>query len=66
MEKSKNVQTTPPLAPTASATGPCPTTIRIVGRYGTGSLPRTIASPDRPIWDLIVLVSYHSLAYYFS
>ena len=32
---------TPP-APTASATGPCPTVIKIVGRPGTGSLPSTI------------------------
>ena len=34
--ESKNVQTTP--APTASAVGPCPTVIKIVGRPGTGSL----------------------------
>ena len=33
----------PPPAPTASAVGPCPTVIQIVGRPGTGSLPRTIA-----------------------
>ena len=36
----------PPPAPTASAVGPCPTVIQIVGRPGTGSLPRTIAPPD--------------------
>ena len=47
IEESQNVQTTPP-APTASAIGPCPTTIQIVGRPGTGSLPRTIAPPDHP------------------
>ena len=35
-----------PPAPTASAIGPCPTIIQIVGRPGTGSLPRTIAPPD--------------------
>ena len=29
----------PPPAPTASAVGPCPTIIQIVGRPGTGSLP---------------------------
>ena len=29
----------PPPAPTASAIGPCPTVIKIVGRPGTGSLP---------------------------
>ena len=38
----------PPLAPTASAVGPCPTVIQIVGRPGTGSLPSTIAPPDHP------------------
>ena len=38
----------PPPAPTASAIGPCPTVIKIVGRPGTGSLPSTIASPDHP------------------
>ena len=38
----------PPPAPTASATGPCPTIIQIVGRPGTGRLPRTIAPPDHP------------------
>ena len=32
----------PPPAPTASAIGPCPTVIEIVGRPGTGSLPSTI------------------------
>ena len=36
----------PPPAPTASAVGPCPTVIQIVGRPGTGSLPSTIALPD--------------------
>ena len=38
----------PPPAPTASAVGPCPTAIQIVGRPGTGSLPSTIAPPDHP------------------
>ena len=38
----------PPPAPTASAIGPCPTIIQIVGRPGTGSLPSTIAPPDHP------------------
>ena len=38
----------PPPAPTASAIGPCPTVIKIVGRPGTGSLPNTIAPPDHP------------------
>ena len=36
----------PPPAPTASAIGPFPTIIQIVGRPGSGSLPRTIAPPD--------------------
>ena len=39
----------PPPAPTASAVGPCPTVIQIVGRPGTGSLPSTIAPPDHPL-----------------
>ena len=38
----------PPPALTASAVGPCPTVIQIVGRPGTGSLPSTIAPPDHP------------------
>ena len=38
----------PPPAPTASAVGPCPTEIQIVGRPGTGSLPSTIAPPTTP------------------
>ena len=33
IDESKNVQTTPPV-PTASAIGPCPTVIKIVGRPG--------------------------------
>ena len=38
----------PPPAPTASAVGPCPTVIQIVGRPGAGSSPSTIAPPDHP------------------
>ena len=38
----------PPPTPTASTIGSCPTVIKIVGRPGTGSLPRTIAPPDHP------------------
>ena len=38
----------PQPAPTASAVGPCPTIIQIVGRPSTGSLPSTIAPPDHP------------------
>ena len=39
-----------PPAPTASAVGPFPTLIQIVGRPGTGSLPSTIAPPDHPLF----------------
>ena len=39
----------PQPAPTASAVGPCPTVIKIVGRPGTGSLPSTFAPPDHPL-----------------
>ena len=44
----------PPPAPTASAIGPCPAVIKIVGCPGTGSLPSTIAPPDHPlfVWNL--------------
>ena len=38
----------PPPAPTASAVGPCPTVIQIVGRPDTGSSPSAIAPPDHP------------------
>ena len=41
------MQTTQP-APAASAVGPCPTVIKVVGRPGTGRLPSTIAPPDHP------------------
>ena len=44
-------------APTASAIGPCPTNIQIVGRPGTRSLPRTIAPPDHPMCYLNFLAS---------
>ena len=43
-------------APTASAIGPCPTVIQTEGRPGTGSKPRTIASPNHPIPEGIWLV----------
>ena len=46
MRVKMSKQPTP--APTTSAVGPCPTVIQIVGRPGTGSLPRTIAPPDHP------------------
>ena len=41
----KKMSKPPPPAPTASAIGPYPTVIEIVGRPGTGSLPSTIAPP---------------------
>ena len=46
----------PPPAPTASAVGPCPTVIQIVGRPGTGSLPSTFA----PTWleDLFYVLQH--------
>ena len=51
------MQTTPP-APTASEVGPCPTLIQIVGRPGTGSLPRTIAPPNHPLVSQRLWVRY--------
>ena len=53
----------PPPAPTASAIGPCPTIIQIVGRPGTGSLPRTIAPPDHPSpeFDPNYFISFHEI-----
>ena len=44
----------PPPAASASAVGPCPTVIQIVGRPGTGSLPSTIAPPDHSHYILEV------------
>ena len=38
----------PPPAPTASAVGPCPTVIQIVGRPGTGSFPAPSHHPTTP------------------
>ena len=38
----------PPPAPTASAVGPCPTEIQIVGRPDTGSLQFTSHHPTPP------------------
>ena len=39
----------PPRAPAANAVGPCPALIKIVGRPGSGSLPRTITPPNHPL-----------------
>ena len=48
--------------PTASAVGPCPTVIQIVGRPGTRSLPRTIAPPDHPSMNGICSGKIHKLS----
>ena len=40
--KDRGESKQPPPAPTASAIGPCPTLVQIVGRPGTGNLPSTI------------------------
>ena len=49
----------PPPAPPASAIGPCPTIIQIVGRPDTESLPTTIAPPDHPlVTELLPLKVY--------
>ena len=48
----------PPPAPTASAVGPCPTIIQIVGRPGTGSLPSTFAPPPITIIQVRNLQRY--------
>ena len=53
----------PPPAPTASAVGPCPTVIQIVGRPGTGSLPSTIAPPDH---SHVIAIKYHIFDKYTS
>ena len=42
----------PPPAPTASAAGPCPDKIQIVGRPSAGSLPSTIAPLDHPLFRI--------------
>ena len=47
IEESKMSKQFPP-TPSESALGPCPTIIQIVGRPGTGSLPRTNAPSDHP------------------
>ena len=47
MREKTSKQPTP--APFASAEGPCPTEIQIVGRPGTRSLPSIIARGDRVV-----------------
>ena len=42
----------PPPQPTASAVGPCPTVIQIVGHPGTGNLPSIITPPGHPLFNL--------------
>ena len=48
--RGKNVQTIQP-APAASAVGPCPTVIKIVGRPGTGSLQHHRPTRPPPKYD---------------
>ena len=48
IEESKNVQTTHTRT-YCKHNRPLPYSIQIVGRPGTGSLPRTIAPPDHPL-----------------
>ena len=43
-------------APTASAIGPCPTVIKIVGRPGTGSLPSTKKPINNELNDLKIII----------
>ena len=50
------VKMSKPPAPTASAIGPCPTVIKIVGRPGTGSWPSTIAPPDIIVTVAIIVL----------
>ena len=55
----------PPPAPTASAVGPCPTVIQIVGRPGTGSLP---TRPPLPTYSMsasrtVVSEALHSISF---
>ena len=56
---------TPP-APTASAIGPCPTVIKIVGRPGTGSLPSTIAPPNHPLFPHLDTYQHTDILHNFS
>ena len=53
---------TPP-APTASAIGRCPTIIQIVGRPDTGSLSRTIAPTDHPLFPKNHLIYLADILY---
>ena len=43
-----------PPAPTASAVGPCPTVIKIVGRPSIGSLPSTFTPHDHPLSQIYI------------
>ena len=45
----------PQPAPTASAVGPWPTLIQISRTPGTGSLPSTIAPPDHPLNETVLM-----------
>ena len=50
IDESKNIHTPPP-APTASAIGPCPTTIQIVGRPALEVYPGPSHHPTTPKGD---------------
>ena len=64
----------PQPAPTARVVGPCPTVIQIVGRPGTGSLPRAITPPDHPqngynnnvMWQSACLATINNFASLFN
>ena len=49
--------------PAASAVGPCPTVIQIVGRPGTESLPSTIARSNHPC---LFVLSFYFLSLFLS
>ena len=59
----------PPPAPTASAVGPCPTVIQIVGRPGPGRLSRPIGPNALAIGGaggcLDIFLSHHFLFFLF-
>ena len=65
IEESKKMCKHPTSAPTASAIGPCLTFIQIVGRPGTGSLPKTIAPLDHDRYREANYLKYQEEHLYF-